>query len=113
MQTVQTSKTTLIQQLNDQFRRSLSGGRILLTPGIAELDDATQNEIFRQVIEFQDFNDANDPYGEHDFVAFEFNGVHVFAKIDYYSLDLLEGSDDPSDSRKTTRVMTIMTAEEY
>ena len=113
MQTAQAASTEIIRQLNDQFRKSLSGGRIVLTPGIAELDDATREEILRQVVEFQNFNEANDPHGEHDFVALAFNGVHVFVKIDYYSLDLTAGSDDPSNPAETTRVMTIMTAEEY
>lgn len=85
----------------------------MLTPGITELDEVTRAEIFRQVAEFRDFNEANDPHGEHDFVAFEFNGVQVFAKIDYYSLDLAAGSEDPSNPSRTTRVMTIMTADEY
>jgi len=89
------------------------GGKIMLTPGIMELDEFTRAEIFRHVAEFCDFNEANDPHGEHDFVAFEFNGVHVFAKIDYFSLDLTAGSEDPSNPNRTTRVMTIMTADEY
>ena len=109
----QISKAAAIRQLNDQFRRTFMGGKIMLTPGIMELDEDTRAEIFRQVAEFCDFNQANDPHDEHDFVAFEFNGVHVFAKIDYYSLDLAGGSENPSDPDKTMRVMTIMTAHEY
>ena len=107
------SKPTTIRQLNDQFRHTFIGGRIVLTPGIAGLADVTRAEILRQVAEFCEFNEANDPHGEHDFVAFKFDGVHVFAKIDYYSLDLMEGSEDPSNPAQTTRVMTIMTADEY
>ena len=106
-------KFAAIRQLNDQFRQTLTGGRILLTPGIAELDDRTRAAILQRITEFGDFNDDNDPHGEHDFVAFELTGLHVFAKIDYYNADLSQGSEDPSDPAQTTRVMTIMTAEEY
>ena len=113
MQTAQSLNTVAIRELNDQFRRSLMGGRILLTPGIAELDEPTREEILRQIVEFQNFNEADDPHGEHDFVAFSFNGVQVFMKIDYYSLDLKAESNDPSNPLETARVMTIMTAEEY
>ena len=113
MQTVQAPNTAAIRELNDQFRRSFMGGRILLTPGITGLDDATRQAILCRVAEFQDFNEANDPHQEHDFIAFEHNNVCVFAKIDYYSMDMDSGSDDPSDPARTTRVLTIMTADEY
>lgn len=106
-------KTAIIRQLNDQFRRTLTGGHILLTPNIAALDEQARATILKRITEFDDFNDANDPHGEHDFIAFELAGIHVFMKIDYYSPDLAHGSEDPSDAVKTARVMTIMTADEY
>lgn len=108
-----TSNTALIRQLNDEFRSSFTGGRVMLTPGICALDETTRVQILRRIADFEQFNEANAPHGEHDFIAFELAGVHVFMKIDYYSLDLEHGSDDPSDTAKTARVMTVMTAEEY
>jgi len=104
---------TRIRELNDQFRTTLRGGRVMLTPGILALTEVTRSEIIRRVTTFEDFNDANDPHQDHDFIAFEFAGAHIFVKIDYYALDLQHGSDDPADPSKTTRVMTVMTAEEY
>jgi Protein of unknown function (DUF3768) len=43
---------------------------------------------------------------------FEIAGVSYFFKIDYYSPDMQGGSEDPGDSEKTTRVLTIMSADE-
>jgi hypothetical protein len=51
--------------------------------------------------------------GEHGFVSVEHDGTTYFAKIDYYTPDLSMGSDDPSDPSQTTRVLTIMRADEY
>lgn len=102
-----------IRELNDHFRTTLRSGRIMLTPGVLSLPEATRSEIIRRIMAFKEFNEANDPYQEHDFIAFELASTHIFAKIDYYAPDLKHGSDDPADPAKTARVMTIMTAEEY
>ena len=106
-------KTAAIRQLNDDFRTTFRGGRVMFTPGILSFSEATRSELVRLTMTFTDFNDANDPHQEHDFIAFELAGSHIFVKIDYYALDLQHGSDDPADPAKTARVMTIMTAEEY
>jgi hypothetical protein len=60
----------------------------------------------------QDFSAANDPHGEHDLGAFDFDGTPVMFKIDYYDKDLAF-SPDPADPSVTVRVITIMLANEY
>jgi hypothetical protein len=51
--------------------------------------------------------------GEHDFGNFEVGAVTYFFKVDYYAPDMEGGSEDPADPEKTTRVLTIMRADEY
>ena len=113
MPTITDRKTVRIRELNDEFRKTFRGGRVMLTPGILSLPDATRGDVIRRISTFDEFNGACDPHGEHDFIAFELGGSHIFAKIDYFAPDLEHGSEDPSDPTKTTRVMTIMTAGEY
>ena len=62
---------------------------------------------------FSSFTKENDPHGEHDFGSFEVTGHKIFWKIDYYDAAMQFGSEDPTDPVKTTRVLTIMLAEEY
>lgn len=112
-----------IAELNDEFRRgafSESGvpqedtvGEVLLTSGIAALPVEDLERTFAAVRDFAVFEVGNDPWGEHDFGAFDVGGNKVFWKIDYYDKDRAMGSPDPADPAVTTRVLTIMLAEEY
>ena len=103
-------KTQKIRKLNDEFRRLLSDGKVLITQGINSLPSDDQVRIMAKVRVFDDFNEANDPYCEHDFGAFEHKGEQLFWKIDYYDKSLKQVSEDPSNPEKTTRVMTVMLA---
>lgn len=100
-------QTQRIREVNDQFRSTLTGGQILLTQGIATLPAELRGDLIRQVRTFSAFTEDNDPYGEHDFGAFTVGGKKIFWKIDYYGLDMLHGSADPSDAAVTKRVLTI------
>jgi hypothetical protein len=106
-------RTERIRALNDAFRCSFTGGRVMLTAGVAELPSDVRAVVIRKVATFADFTEANDPYGEHDFGSFEFQGRTFFWKIDAYNLTLDGGSPDPTDPAQTTRVLTIMFAAEY
>jgi Protein of unknown function (DUF3768) len=102
-----------IREINDAFRKTFSGGRVLLTSGVNALSDADKAALLDKVRTFDDFNRDNDPHGEHDFVDIEHDGEKYFAKLDYYAADMEGGSEDPSDPSKTVRVLTIMRADEY
>jgi len=99
--------------LNDVFRKTFRGGRVMMTAGVNTLTDAVQRAVFRKIQAFDAFDDENDPWGEHDFVSVEHDGQTFFTKIDYYNRDLSGHSEDATDPEKTCRVMTIMLAEEY
>jgi hypothetical protein len=105
--------TDRIRALNDQLRRHLTGGRAVMTPGIAALGSEAVQRLVQTIATFDDFCTATDPHGEHDFGDLEFDGVRIFFKIDYYDKDLNLHSPDPSDPAVTERVITLMLAEEY
>lgn len=106
-------KLILTRRLNDRFRRTFLGGRLLITRGVEALADGMRVELFNGIRAYDAFSPENDPYTEHDFGSVKVGGQLIFWKIDYYDADLVGGSPDPSDPAVTTRVMTVMLAEEY
>ena len=106
-------QTDRIRALNDDLRQHLVGGGAVITPGIAALGRAAIDRIVKTIAVYDAFCHANDPYGEHDFGAFEADGEKIFFKIDYYDKTLTAQSPDPADPAVTERVITIMLADEY
>ena len=102
-----------IATLNDNFRKTFTGGQVLLTAGIAAMNSEDKANIVSLVQNFDNFNKGNDPYGEHDFGSFDYKGNKIFFKIDYYDLNNEFMSENPADPTVTNRVLTIMTAYEY
>lgn len=106
-------KAVTIAGYNDALRRSFSNGRVVITRGVASLPEDEQAAVFAMVRGFDAFTEGNDPYGEHDFGAVVHDGTTYFWKIDSYDHDLAAASPDPADETVTTRVLTIMRADEY
>lgn len=109
----------IIRAANDAFRTSgpIPGsgieGRKLHTSGIAAFAPSVVADIWKMVAEFNSFTDDNDPYGEHDFGAFDQPiAGRIFWKIDYYDSAYEYGAEDPADP-STRRVLTVMRADEY
>jgi hypothetical protein len=113
MNTASPSKSDRIRMLNDTFRSTFAGGRVYLTQSVDALPIETKARVILAVQTFNDFTKGNDPYDEHDFGSFEIDGEALFFKIDYYSPDTEVGSEDFADPAQTTRVLTIMRADEY
>lgn len=102
-----------VRALNDTFRRSFARGQVVETPGVVELRETDRIALLLAVRRFDRFDADNDPHGEHDFGAVEVGGQRFFWKIDTYDRALLGHSPDPTDPSVTTRVLTIMRADEY
>lgn len=103
-----------IRQLNDQFRMRLKGsGKVIFVGELAAKEFEHRDKVFQAVMKFEAFNQGDDPYGEHDFGAFDLDGERYMFKIDYYDPSMDAGSDDPADPTKTLRVMSIFYASDY
>ena len=107
--------TDKVRELNDRFRTSVSSplGTWFMTSGVTAEGPDFVALCIGHVMGFDAFTEDNDPYGEHDFGSVKIAGETVFWKIDYYNPNLDGGSDDPADTTKTHRVLTVMLASEY
>jgi Protein of unknown function (DUF3768) len=107
-----------IAELNDRFRKDDFMSRSSL--GKYNASEIVSNLNLDQLVgltllvrAFDSFTESNDPNGEHDFGAVEFEGEKWFFKIDYYDPTFEFSSEDPSDPAQTRRVLTIMHRSEY
>jgi hypothetical protein len=96
-------KSGRIRELNDVLRSTFSGGKVVMTDGVAALLEHELPQLLEKVRRFDEFSEENDPYGEHDFGSLQLAGQTYFFKVDYYALDMDGGSEDPADPTKTTR----------
>ena len=109
----QDSAANPVTVLNDAFRRNPSSGAMVATAGVIGLGAGALPAILEMVRTFDAFTPDNDPYGEHDFGVLEWQGHRLFWKIDCFDKAMVFGSPDPGDPDVTTRVLTIMLAEEW
>lgn len=101
-----------VRKINDLLRTTSLGifGKTTLTKRVALSE--YRDEIITAVREFDDFNESNDPYGEHDsaivsvYDEYKRELFKVRFKIDYYDLNYEFGVDPESES--CNRVLTIM-----
>src|SRR4051812_44329259 len=90
-------RTAKIASLNDSFRAAMTGGRVMITAGVAALHPELRIAVLHAVRNYTAFKPANDPYGEHDFGSLSVGGHEFFWKIDYYDLTLTRHSADAAD----------------
>ena len=107
------SKADRIRDLNDAFRRTFIGGAVMITQGVEAMPLDQRRSLLQKIRSFDAFSEDNDPHREHDFGSVDEAGVRCFFKIDYYDRKTEFGSPDPADPAVTTRVLTIMLADEY
>ncbi len=119
MTKVRSARARRIAGLNDELRKNPMNralGQVLISSGVAARGAEFRAMVLTALGQMQakDFKKGNDPYGERDFNSFTIDGKLCLMKIDYYAKDdLRRASEDPSDPAKTTRVMTVMLADEY
>lgn len=94
-----------IAQKNDLLRTTMIGCKVILTEGVSL--SPNREVIIGAVRSFNQFDEDNDPHGEHDFGAFTVNRVKYFFKFDYYDENFEFFKEDGN------RVLTIMKADEY
>lgn len=66
---------------NDDFRKHLSKGTLVLTRGIRANTSEDIKKIITKVRTFEKFDENNDPYNEHDFGAFDYKGKKISGKL--------------------------------
>ena len=106
-------RAEVIARLNDKLRKRGEGGRIVVTSGVAALNDFDPLELAIKLADYVSFDEENDPHGERDFGDIHLFGADLFWKIDYLDRDKVFGSDDPADEAATFRVLTVMLVSEY
>lgn len=65
------AKRARVREVNDEFRRTLTRGRVTMTSGVNALGVFIATEALTAVRRFTAFNAGNDPHGAHDFGTFE------------------------------------------
>lgn len=106
-------RSEAIARLNDQLRKTGTGGSIMVTRGVLAITRFNSPELAEALAAYDAFDADNDPHGERDFGDLTLWGEDLFWKLDYYSPDLRYGSDDPADPEKTKRVLTVMLTSEW
>ena len=103
------AKSLKIRDLNDQLRKTGSGGTTLFAGILAQMDESQRFKILEAVraAEVQT-GDGDDPYAEHDFGKVEVDGESYLWKIDYYDPKMEYGSETPEDPDVTRRVLSIL-----
>ncbi len=88
-------------------------GQVVVTPGVSGEGVDFQTAALAAVASDDQFDEGNDPYGDHTFGTVTVSGQKLFWKIDLYDTDYTYGSDRPFDTSVTRRVLTIMCPSEY
>ncbi|MFY8048520.1 MAG: DUF3768 domain-containing protein [Erythrobacter sp.] len=118
-----------IARLNDAARAGwLATSRTVFTRALADIlasdaEDPGTRQVslmmgqaaLRRLINETPIEPGNDPHGERDFGAVEFQGHKIFWKIDVYANDgsFSWGSDTPWDPQQSFRVVTIMLTSDW
>ena len=110
---------------NDQFRRTLTGGRLMLSAGVVALGAGNQPRIIAAVRGFTGFDDdfeIGDPFDDHSIgdieVEIEEPGIHRWPELILFRVDDLAhpatgAGSSPAPASGTALVLTLMLASEW
>ena len=104
--------TALVRMKNDELRQTLvpsSDASVILSREVSQ-HPALQH-ILEAVRTFDDFNDGNDPYKEHDFGAVKVTGELFYFQMSHYDKDPRRNSDAMHGYNHF--VITVMHSSEY
>lgn len=102
-----------IARLNDQLRKTGTGGTIMITQGVRAITGFDAEVLATELANYSDFDPDNDPHGERDFGCLTLWGYDLLWKVDAYDRELKFGSDDPANPEVTHRVLTVLLAREW
>ena len=110
---VQPPRAEAIARLNDQLRKTGTGGMVVVTKAVTNLTGFDAAVLMSALANYEGFDADNDPHGERDFGDLMLFGTDLLFKIDYYDPELQFGSDDPADVTATKRVLTVLRASDW
>jgi hypothetical protein len=98
-----------IARLNDEFRSTFEDGRVLMSAAVTALPTEVRAAAIVAVQAHTVFTKDDDP----DWARFELGGQRFVWVIDCYDETRTYRSRDPCDEFVTTRVLTLMLAQDY
>ena len=98
--------------LNDRFRQTFRGGKIILGDKVRTLSYLEKSHLVQAIKMFSDFNSENDPYREHDFGCVLLNTQRYYFRICCYDLQLQGRSANPHIVGQTRRILIITRLDE-
>lgn len=108
---------TLLRTQNDAFRAKWPSdpleGKWLHTHAVHERGLAFTDRAYKAVRYEAEFDEDIDPHQEHSMGRIVINGETLWFKIDYYDPSYECGSEDPTATNQTRRVLTILFPEDY
>ena len=107
------SRSEAIARLNDQLRKTGTGGTVIVTKAVTHLSGFNTGALMTALANYDGFNANNDPHGERDSGSLRLFHSDLLFKIDYYDLALKFGSDDPANAAATKRTLTVLTSADW
>ena len=102
-----------IRALNDAFRRTFVGGMVMITAGVEAMPVAQRRSLLQKVRAFDAFTRRQRSPRRTRLRRDRRGRRPLLLEIEYYDRATEMGSPDPADPAVTTRVLTIMRADEY